>query len=131
MKALISLLLAGVLLTGCIFVDSAKAAVAIFTFEATDDEDSSMEILSVEDNTTTFHIKTTKTTVLAALFEFGLIEGLQDDEADFYVVKVIDGLAVSDNAKWVLHIDGEASPDSIRSMEIDFDKVYSFVYTKN
>jgi hypothetical protein len=126
--ALLLILTITIPLSGCLYWDYGNAATAIFTFELIEEGEASFEILSVEKNITEFHVKTARTTVGAALLELELIEGEEDEELGF-IVKVVDGLAVSDgaNAKWKFYINDEESEHDIKSTSIITDTLYKLL----
>lgn len=93
----------------------------IFTFE----------IIDANNDITKYVVHTDEKTIGAALLKIGLIEG---DESDFGLyVKVVNGIKADYNtnkAYWSLCIDGEYAMTGADSTDIEEDKIYAFVYTK-
>jgi hypothetical protein len=131
-KLILLLLVCAVLLTACTDTYDKHTAKAIFTFEIiAQDAQPSKELLSMENNTSVFHIKTAQATVGAALLELNLIEGTPAEGADFFVVNVVDSLAANDGAKWSFQINDEPTGQCVNHTVISADVAYSFVYVSN
>ena len=91
-----------------------------FTFEVTD----------ADGNVSSQTIRTTETTVGAALINEGLIDG---DVSDFgLMVTHVNGIRadfVEDEAWWAFYIDGEMAMAGVDATDVEEGVTYAFVYT--
>jgi len=93
----------------------------VFVFEVTDDKN----------YVSRFNVHTDEKTIADALLKTGLIEG----EASAYglYVKSVNGITAdynTDKAYWAFYVNGEYATSGVDSTNIEADKTYAFVYTK-
>jgi hypothetical protein len=94
----------------------------VFRFEVTDSLG----------NVTAWNVHTDAETVGTALLEAGLIDG--DVSSYGLYVTEVNGLTAdydADKSWWAFYIGGEMANTSVDSTDIETDKTYAFVYTKD
>lgn len=94
----------------------------VFLFEVTDDKG---EIYA-------WNVSTTEKTVGAALLAVGLIAG--DESSNGLYIKSVNGITAdynTDKSYWAFYIDGDYAASGVDSTDIETDKTYALVYTKD
>ena len=88
-------------------------------------------VVTAEDKSVTFTIKTDKEMLGAALLEYGLIEG--EDSTYGMMVTKVNGMTASwdaDQAYWALYIGSNYATTGVDSTPVTAGAQYGFTYTK-
>ena len=88
-------------------------------------------VVSAEESSVTFTVKTDKDTVGAALLEHELIAG--EEGAYGLYVKVVNGITADydvDQSYWAFYVDGEYAMTGVDSTAIDEGAIYTLEYAK-